>query len=76
MVSLITMFSTIFNTPGVTALISILTLLAMRMIVGLHPLIDILNPASMSKYAMELLISGNVYTKVVGTLLASFIWTR
>lgn len=52
------MISTIFHSQGMIALISIVFLLACRVIAGLNPIMDQLNPASMSKYAMETLVTG------------------
>ena len=57
-VSFTTMISTIFHSQGMIALISIVFLLACRVIAGLNPIMDQLNPASMSKYAMETLVTG------------------
>lgn len=57
-VSFTTMISAIFQSQGMIALISIVFLLACRVIVGLNPIMDQLNPASMSKYAMEMLVTG------------------
>ena len=52
------MISAIFHSQGIIALISIVFLLACRVIVGLNPIMDRLNPAGMSKYAMETLVTG------------------
>lgn len=63
----------IFNSTAFIALISIVSLLICRFIAGLHPLIDIVNPASNSMYATNILISGDVESwyglNIVGTLL-------
>lgn len=68
-----TMISTIFNTQGVIALISIVFLLGCRMIVGLNPVLDNINPASMSKHAMELLTFGSVNINVVWAIMITLI---
>ncbi|MDM5154297.1 ABC transporter permease subunit [Bacillus sp. DX1.1] len=65
MVSFTTMISTVFNTAGVIALISIVFLLGCRIVVGLSPIIDFINPASMSKNAMEVLTIGTVNTNAI-----------
>lgn len=59
-VSFTTMISTVFQSQGVIALVSIVYLLGCRIIVGLNPIIDYVNPASMSKHASESLITGSV----------------
>lgn len=59
-VSFTTMISTVFQSQGVIALVSIVYLLGCRMIVGLNPIFDYVNPASMSKHASESLITGSV----------------
>ncbi|MED4205707.1 ABC transporter permease subunit [Neobacillus mesonae] len=64
-VSFTTMISTIFNSQGIIALISIVFLLVCRVIVGLSPVIDKINPASMSKYGMDILVLGTVNTDVI-----------
>jgi ABC-2 type transport system permease protein len=69
-VSFTTMISTIFHSQGIIALISIVYLLGCRIIVGLNPAIDYVNPASMSKHAMESLITGSVnLNEIVNVLL-------
>lgn len=72
--SFTTMISTIFHSQGIIALISIVFLLVSRMIVGLNPILDPINPASMSHYAMEVLITGSVYTNMLSNLLFTMIW--
>ncbi|CAM3974993.1 ABC transporter permease subunit [Mesobacillus zeae] len=74
MVTFTTMISTIFNSQGIIALISIVFLLFNRMIVGLHPVLDMLNPAGMSKYAMEFLITGSAENSFYGNLVIIMIW--
>ncbi|WP_332629880.1 ABC transporter permease [Halalkalibacter flavus] len=70
-----TMISTIFNGQGIIALISIVFLIFCRMIVGLSPIIDSINPASMSHYAMEVLIIGSINKGVIFSGLASILLT-
>jgi ABC-2 type transport system permease protein len=72
MISFNTMISTIFNNQGVIALISIVFLMICRIIVGLSPVIDFVNPAMMSKYAMEVLITGSVNSSIIGNLFTSY----
>ncbi|WP_442600806.1 ABC transporter permease [Paenibacillus sp. KN14-4R] len=60
MVSYITMMSTLFNSQGIIALLSIVTLLGFRMPVGLNPVIDLISPASLSKHAAGVLNTGAV----------------
>ncbi|MGG3890476.1 ABC transporter permease subunit [Metabacillus fastidiosus] len=67
------MMSTILNSQAAIALISIIFLLACRMLVGLNPIIDSVNPAAMSKAAMELLIAGTVDIKVVVSTIVTII---
>lgn len=64
-VSFTTMISTIFHSQGIIALISIVFLLACRIIVGLIPIVDQVNPASMSKHAMEMLVTGVVNSNAI-----------
>ncbi|NOU97011.1 hypothetical protein GC093_27855 [Paenibacillus sp. LMG 31456] len=73
MVSFTTMISTVFNSQGVIALISIVFLLGCRIVVGLNPIIDLINPASMSKNAMEVLISGAVDAKEMWNVIVALI---
>lgn len=70
-VSFTTMISTIFNSQGIIALISIVFLLGCRIIVGLSPVMDNVNPASMSKHAMEVLILGTVNSQAIWGALAA-----
>lgn len=72
-VSFTTMISTIFNSQGVIALISIVFLLGCRVIVGLNPILDNINPASMSLYGMEVLVAGTVNLKVIWSILITLI---
>jgi ABC-2 type transport system permease protein len=73
-VSFTTMTSAIFHSQGIIALISIVFLIGCRIIVGLNPIVDQLNPASMSKHAMETLMTGLVDSNAVGNLLLTFVW--
>ncbi|CAH0318057.1 ABC transporter permease [Priestia megaterium] len=73
-VSFTTMISAIFHSQGIIALISIIFLIGCRIIVGLNPIMDQLNPASMSKHAMETLMTGLVDSNAVGNLLLTFVW--
>ncbi|PDY91200.1 ABC transporter permease [Bacillus toyonensis] len=73
-VSFTTMISAIFHSQGIIALISIVFLLACRIIVGLNPIIDQLNPASMSKHAMETLVTGLVNSNVIDSVLLTIVW--
>jgi ABC-2 type transport system permease protein len=68
------MISTIFTSQGVIALISIAFLLCCRIIVNLNPILDLFNPASMSKHAMEVLITGSVSSNVISNGLVVFVW--
>jgi len=72
-VSFTTMISTIFNSQGVIALISIVFILGCRVIVGLNPVLDNINPASMSNYAMELLVLGTLNTSVIWSVFITLI---
>ncbi|MBJ8078988.1 hypothetical protein JDS92_27165 [Bacillus cereus group sp. N12] len=73
-VSFTTMISAIFHSQGIIALISIVFLLACRIIVGLNPIMDQLNPASMSKHAMETLVTGLVNSNVIDSVLLTIVW--
>jgi ABC-2 type transport system permease protein len=73
-VSFTTMISTIFNNQGIIALISIVFLIGCRIIVGLNPVIDFVNSASMSKHAMEVLISGAINLKAIDNVLVTLVW--
>lgn len=74
MVSFMLMISTIFNGQGVIALIGIVFLLICRVIIGLHPTLDLLNPAGMSQHAMSLLFTGSIDSGLLGNILISSIW--
>jgi ABC-2 type transport system permease protein len=64
-----TMISTFYDSQGVIALVAIVFLLGCRVIAGLNPFLDIINPASLSTYAMELLVTGVLNTNVVWSIL-------
>ena len=68
------MISAIFNSQGIIALISIVFLLGCRIVLGLSALTDFMNPASMSKHAMEVLITGAVNPNVIWNVLVVLIW--
>lgn len=72
-VSFTSMISTVFNSQGVIALISIVFILGCRVIVGLNPVLDSINPASMSNYAMELLVLGRLNTSVIWSVFITLI---
>lgn len=74
MVTFTTMISTIFSSQGIIALISIVFLLGCRIVLGLSSLTDVMNPASMSKHAMEILITGAVNSNVIWNSLVVLIW--
>jgi ABC-2 type transport system permease protein len=73
-VSFTMMISTIFHSQSIIALISIVFLIGCRIIVNINPVIDLLNPASMSKHAMELLIIGSLESNVSIHVLIVFVW--
>lgn len=68
------MISTIFNGQGVIALISIVCLLIFKIISGLHPTIDLLNPAGMSQHAILLLITGSIDSHLYGNMMITVVW--
>ncbi|EJS46872.1 ABC transporter permease [Bacillus nitratireducens] len=68
-VSFTTMISAIFYSQGIIALISIVFLLGCRLIVGLSPIMNQINPASMSKHAMETLVTGLVNSNAISNIL-------
>src|SRR5699024_3135040 len=72
-VSFTTMISTIFDSQGVIALISIAFLLGCRVIVGLNPFLDTINPASMSIYGAALLVAGALNSNVLWSILITLI---
>lgn len=73
-VSFVMMISTIFYSQGVIALISIVFLIGCRIIVGLSPITDLINPASMSKQAMEILITESMNLHTTGNMLFTLVW--
>lgn len=78
MIAITTLISTVFRSIGFIALLSIILLLTLRMIVGMNPILDLMNPANMSKYAMDILINGSsnvgVDTKYVINLASTCGW--
>ncbi|PEJ56825.1 hypothetical protein CN540_29405 [Bacillus toyonensis] len=72
-VSFTTMISAIFHSQGIIALISIGFLIGCRIIVGLSPIMDPVNPASMSKHAMETLVKGLVNSNAIGNVLLTIV---
>lgn len=73
-VSFTTLISTILSSQAAIALLSIVFLLGCRIMVGLSPIIDLLNPASVSKHAMEVLITGSINFHAKGNILLTFVW--
>ncbi|MDM5332456.1 hypothetical protein QUF56_04385 [Ureibacillus composti] len=59
-VTLVTMMSTIFNSQAFIAMISLFVLLVLRMIVGLHPIMLLINPAGASVRAASFLSTGEI----------------
>ncbi|SEG72053.1 ABC transporter permease [Paenibacillus sp. UNC499MF] len=72
--SFITMLSALFNTQSMIALLAIVLLIGFRMLAGISPLIDLINPASMSKLAMEMLINGSVPSGTLAHTLVTLLW--
>ncbi|RWS45083.1 hypothetical protein EKA14_04755 [Bacillus mycoides] len=68
-VSFTTMISAIFYSQGIIALISIVFLFGCRLIVDLSPIMNQINPASMSKHAMETLVTGLVNSNAISNIL-------
>lgn len=64
-VSFTTMISTIVNSQVVIALLSIMFLIGCRVIVGLSPIVDQINRASMIKLAIETLIKGSASSNAI-----------
>ncbi|MFJ7731224.1 ABC transporter permease [Lysinibacillus sp. NPDC097231] len=59
-ITFVAMMSTFFNSLAFIALISIVVLLICRFCAGLHPFIDVVNPASNSVYATNILMTGDM----------------
>ncbi|MGE6259826.1 ABC transporter permease [Heyndrickxia sporothermodurans] len=74
-VSFTTMISTMFNSQGMIALISIVALLIYRMTSGVLSTIDLFNPAGMSQHAMKMLMIGQVDSDIYISLLVTIVWT-
>lgn len=68
------MISTICNSQSMTSLISIVFLIGCRIVVGISPVIDFVNSASMSGHAMEVLITGSINLKAIGSTLGALFW--
>ncbi|KGR74219.1 ABC transporter permease subunit [Ureibacillus sinduriensis] len=68
------MISAIFRSQGIIALISIIFLTGCRIIVNFIPAIDVINPASLSKHASEVLATGTFNTSVIIIVFVEFIW--
>ncbi|KWW21256.1 hypothetical protein AS888_16815 [Peribacillus simplex] len=68
------LISMICNGQGMIALISLVFLIGCRIIVNLNPVLDIINPASMSNHAMTLLITGTISSHAVISLLVALFW--
>lgn len=73
-VTFTTLISTVFNSQGIVALISILVLIVSRIIVGLSPVIDFINPASMSSNAIEMLATGSMNSDTIWNVLVTLGW--
>lgn len=69
------MISAMFQSQSVVALISIVCLLGLRVIVGLSTVIDHINPASMSEYAIDLLVTGTLDPEVFWSMAATLLCT-
>ncbi|MBH9788073.1 hypothetical protein FE576_22590, partial [Clostridioides difficile] len=54
------MMSTFFNSTPFIALISIGVLFICRFCAGLHPFLDVINPASNSLYATTIIMTGDI----------------
>lgn len=61
-ITFVAMMSTFFNSSPFIALISIGVLFICRFCAGVHPFLDVLNPASNSLYATTILVTGDVET--------------
>ncbi len=61
-ITFVAMISTFFNSSPFIALISISVLFICRFCAGLHPILDVINPASNSLYATTILMTGDVAT--------------
>jgi len=61
-ITFVAMISTFFNSSPFIALISIGVLFICRFCAGLHPILDVINPASNSLYATTILMTGDVAT--------------
>jgi len=59
-ITFVAMMSTFFNSSAFIALVSIVVLFICRFIAGLHPFLDVVNPASNSLHATIVLMSGDM----------------
>ncbi|MGW9124032.1 ABC transporter permease [Paenibacillus chitinolyticus] len=73
--SFITMLSTLFKSQSMIAVIAIVLLIGFRIMVGISPVVDFINPASMSKLAMELLIAGSIPSRAMEHSIVTLVWT-
>ncbi|WP_431027232.1 ABC transporter permease [Lysinibacillus sp. LZ02] len=60
LMTFVVMLSAMFNSQAFIALVSIVVLLLCRLTAGLHPLLDIINPGSMSVRAISMLMVGSM----------------
>lgn len=70
----ITMLSALFHTQSMIALVAIVLLIGARIVAGISPVIDLINPASMSKLAMDMLINGSVPPGTLAHSLVTLFW--
>lgn len=68
------MVSTMCNSQSMIGLISIVFLIGCRIVVGLSPMIDFVNSASISNYAMEVLITGSFNLNAIAGTVVAFFW--
>lgn len=73
-VSFTAMVSTIFNSQSLIALISIAFLLGCKMLTGLGPMINVLNPGNISNHAINVLMTGSVNSTIVKSLFVALVW--
>ncbi|MEC0244314.1 ABC transporter permease subunit [Paenibacillus chitinolyticus] len=72
--SFIAMLSTLFNSQSMIAVTAIVLLIGSRIMAGISPVIDFINPASMGKLAMELLIAGSIPPRAMEHTLVTLVW--
>ncbi|GIP45418.1 membrane protein [Paenibacillus sp. J45TS6] len=73
-VTFIAVVSTIGNSQSIIGLISIVFLIGCRIMVGFSPLTEFVNSASMSKHAMEVLITGSINLKAIAATIGALCW--